>query len=157
MRPIPQPDDSLPDRLRRAGFRVTGPRLAILEELGRNRTHPGAEQIHRRLAGRHPSLSVSTVYLTLQAFVKAGLARRLPSDSGRLRVDGTMSDHDHATCRGCGTIFDVPRGAGVAVPVPSRLPGGLNVLDARMEFDVLCGPCRRQAVRPPRPRRHAGT
>lgn len=138
--PSPMPPAA---RLRQAGLKVTGPRLAILEELGRNRTHPVAEEIHRQLRAAHPSLSVSTVYLTLEAFVKAGLARRLPPRDGRMRVDGTMSDHDHATCRGCGAIFDLPRKAG-AVKAPSgMLPRGAAVLDARVEYDILCAPCRR--------------
>ena len=51
----------LAGRLRDAGFRVTGSRMAILRALERNRTHPGAWEIHRALKPTHPSLSVSTV------------------------------------------------------------------------------------------------
>jgi Fe2+ or Zn2+ uptake regulation protein len=143
-----QPPDPA-DRLRRAGLRVTGPRVAILAELALNRTHPGAEDIHRRLAARHPSLSVSTVYLTLEAFARAGLIHRLPSRDGRLRVDGTVADHDHATCRTCGTVFDILRD-GPRPPLPARLPPGLSVLEARIEYDVLCRDCQKAAARPGR-------
>ncbi len=128
-------------RLRDAGLRVTAPRLAILSELERNRTHPSAEEVHLRVSGRHPSLSVSTVYLTLEAFVRAGLARRLPGQDGRLRVDGTDPDHDHAVCLGCGEILDVPRARARRPQVRSRLPHGVKILDARVEYEVLCARC----------------
>jgi Fe2+ or Zn2+ uptake regulation protein len=141
------------ERLRRAGLRVTGPRLAVLAELEQNRTHPNAWQIHRRLSGRHPSLSVSTIYLTLEAFVRAGLVRRLPAKDGRMRVDGTPPDHDHAVCRDCGAVFDVPSARPRRAAAPAGLPRGLEFLAARVEYEVLCPDCQR-----PRPasRRGAG-
>ena len=138
--------DGIADRLRRARLRVTGPRLALLAELDRNRTHPNAWELHRLLRRRHRSLSVSTVYLNLEAFIRAGLVRRLPGHEGGMRVDGTAPDHDHAICRGCGDVFDVPR-----VPLsgrrrPAALPHGLRVLDARVEYEVQCATC--QTARP---------
>ncbi len=155
-KPPAAPSAGPADRLKRAGLRVTGPRIAILAELEENRTHPGAEDVHRRLAARHPSLSVSTVYLTLETFARAGLVHRLPSRSGRLRVDGTVSDHDHATCRGCGTVFDVVRGPGPRPSLPVRLLPGLRVLEARIEYDVLCRRCQGSAA-PARRARRRGT
>ena len=137
------------ERLRRAGLRATAPRVAILTELDANRAHPNAQDLHRAIIRHHPSLSLSTVYLTLEALADAGLVRRLMARDGRLRVDGTLDDHAHATCRGCGEVFDV-----AAVPVdqqlpPAGLPRGVKFIGARMEFDVLCRACR--------PRRRPGT
>jgi Fe2+ or Zn2+ uptake regulation protein len=129
------------ERLRRARLRVTGPRLALLAELGRNRSHPSAWDLHRLLRRRHRSLSVSTVYLNLEAFIRTGLARRLPGRDGAMRVDGTAPDHDHAVCRGCGEVFDVPRAGPAFQRRPAALPHGLKVLDARVEYDVLCARC----------------
>lgn len=130
-------------RLRRAGLRVTGSRLAILAELARDRTHPNVWDLHRRLGAKHPSLSVSTVYLALEAFAKAGLVRRIPARDGRLRVDGTPANHDHAVCRDCGGVYDVPAVDLGRRPLPAGLPRGAKVLGARVEYDVLCGRCQR--------------
>lgn len=72
---------------------------------------------------------------------------------GRLRVDGTAHDHDHAVCQGCGTVYDVERGppshglAGSGTPPPG-LPEGTPVLGARIEYDVLCADCARGIERP---------
>lgn len=130
------------ERLRRAGLKVTGPRLAILDALEQNRSHPSAEELYQSLADAHPSLSLSTVYTTLASFVRAGLVRKLPEVDGRLRVDGIQTDHHHAFCRGCGAIFDVDRESFPAPAAPSELPGGLEVLHVRLEYEVICTSCR---------------
>jgi len=129
-------------RLREAGLKATGPRLAILAALETDRRHPSAEQIHARLAETHPSMSLSTVYSTLDAFARAGLIRKVNGLDGRLRVDGTREDHDHAVCRVCGSIFDVDRDCFALPPAPERLPRGLDVLQVRLEYDVVCSACR---------------
>jgi Fe2+ or Zn2+ uptake regulation protein len=129
-------------RLREAGFRVTAPRVAVLAELERNRSHPNAIEVHRLLSARHPSLSLSTVYLTIEAFATAGLLRRMPARDGRLRVDGVMEEHDHAVCRQCGGVFDLPASqSGARAGAPKGLPRGTRVLSARIEYDVLCAQC----------------
>ena len=129
------------DRLRAAGLKATGPRVAILDAIGRNRNHPSAEEIYQELAGSHPTLSLSTVYGTLNAFVRVGLVRKLSEVDGRLRVEGIKKPHDHAFCRMCGAIFDIaPDPENVPTP-PAELPGGLVVLDMRVEYDVICAKC----------------
>jgi Fe2+ or Zn2+ uptake regulation protein len=111
--------------LREAGLRATSPRIAILSALLDNRSHPTAEHIHANLRDDHPSLSLSTVYSTLETFLTAGLCRRVNSDGSRLRVDGILSDH----------VFRLPE-------PPAALPGGLEVRAVRVEYDVMCGDCR---------------
>lgn len=130
------------ERLRAAGLKATGPRVAILDAVQRNCNHPSAENIYQELAESHPSLSLSTVYGTLSSFVKAGLVRKLSEVDGRLRVDGAKPPHDHAICRMCGAIFDVEPALDSTPPPPSELPGGLTVLEVRVEYDVLCVTCK---------------
>lgn len=136
------PASAQAERLRGAGLKATTPRVAILDAVERNRNHPSADEIYRELADSHPSLSLSTVYGTLSAFVKAGLVRKLSDVDGRLRVDGTNPPHDHAICRVCGTIFDVDPNFNTDQTLPSRLPGGLTVLKVRVEYDVVCTTCK---------------
>ncbi|MFT5195471.1 MAG: Fur family peroxide stress response transcriptional regulator, partial [Candidatus Promineifilaceae bacterium] len=107
----------------------------------RNSHHPSAEDIYQELAEINPSLSLSTVYGTLSAFVKAGLVRKLSEVDGRLRVEGANHLHNHAICRDCGTIFDVEPDPNITPQMPAKLPGGLTVFDMRVEYDVLCSKC----------------
>ena len=128
-------------RLRKAGLKATGPRVAILDAIERNRNHPSAEEIYEELTESHPTLSLSTVYGTLGAFARAGLVRKLSEVDGRLRVEGTKAPHDHAICRLCGAIFDIAPDPESAPTPPAELPGGLVVLDMRVEYDVVCAEC----------------
>jgi len=129
-------------RLKAAGVRVSGPRVAILAALLQARSHPSAEQLLDSLKVQHPSLSLSTVYKTLEAFLAAGLCRRVRGDGLRLRVDGSADDHDHAVCRGCGRIFDVERALFPRPVAPPTLPSGLTLNAIHLEYEVLCPACR---------------
>ena len=153
------PNAAAVDALRGAGLKITAQRVAILNALHGDRSHPTAEAIHARLRDDNPSLSLSTVYSTLEAFVSAGLCRRVRSDSVRLRVDGIMSHHDHAVCSVCDAIFDVDRELFRMPSPPPELPGGLEVKAVRVEYDVICQTCRTTgaAMEKPVPRSHKPT
>lgn len=132
-------------RIRAAGFKVTGPRVAILAALLEARTHPTAEQLFQSLKEHYPSFSLSTVYKTLETFLAASLCRRAHGDGMRMRVDGTLDDHDHAVCRVCGRIFDIERAVFPRPAEPPVLPGGLALSAIRVEYEVLCPLCRAEA------------
>lgn len=127
-------------RLRSVGLRATAPRLAILSELERDTRHPSAEMLLETLVGGLPSLSLSTVYATLEIFLQKGLIRHVAGTSGKLRVDGMLHEHDHAVCRCCGGVFDVPRHHH-RPNVPPALPDGLRVMKLHIEYEVVCEPC----------------
>jgi Fe2+ or Zn2+ uptake regulation protein len=131
------------ERLRHVGLKATGPRMVILAALEQDRSHPTAEQLYEMLRPSYPSLSLSTVYQTLDAFIRTGLCRRVSDTGDRLRVDGTPQDHDHAVCRACGTIFDVDRQIFPRPAPPKQLPHGLTVTGLRVEYDVICTTCRK--------------
>jgi len=129
-------------RLHRAGLKATGPRMVILAALEQDHTHPTAEHLYDTLRRDHPSLSLSTVYHTLDVFIRTGLCRRVSGPGDRLRVDGTPQDHDHAVCRLCGAIVDVARDQ-VPLPIPpTPVAHGLMVTGIRLAYEVLCHACR---------------
>jgi Fur family peroxide stress response transcriptional regulator len=129
------------ERLRQAGLKATGPRVILLTALAQNRSHPTAELLYEALQADHPSLSLSTVYQTLDAFIRTGLCRRVSEAGNRLRVDGTPQDHDHAICRTCGEIFDIDRQLLPRSTPPTQLPQDLTVTGLRVEYDVICEDC----------------
>ncbi len=134
-------------RLHRAGLKATGPRTGILAGLEQAASHPTAEHLFDTLRRDHPSLSLSTVYQSLDVFLRTGLCRRVSGPGDRLRVDGTPQDHDHAVCRLCGAIFDVDRDQ-VQLPIPpGRLSNGLMVTGIRFEYEVICTACQEAAGR----------
>lgn len=117
----------------------------ILEAIGNNCHHPTVEQIHASLLDHHPSLSLSTVYETLDVFIRNGLCRRITGAGDCMRVDGTPQDHDHAICWVCRAIFDIDQQWFPLPAPPTRLPNGLLVKGLRLEYDVICTACREAA------------
>ena len=134
-------------RLHRAGLKATGPRMVILAALEQDNTHPTAEHLYDTLRRDHPSLSLSTVYQTLDVFIRTGLCRRVSGPGDRLRVDGTPQDHDHAVCRLCGAIFDVDRDQVEFPTPPGYLSNGLMVTGIRFEYEVICAACQEAGSR----------
>jgi Fe2+ or Zn2+ uptake regulation protein len=113
----------------------------ILAALEQDHTHPTTESLYETLRRDHPSLSLSTVYQTLDVFIRTGLCRRVSGLGDRLRVDGTPQDHDHAVCRLCGAIFDVGREQVQLPTPPGYVSNGLMVTGIRFEYEVICMVC----------------
>ncbi|PHJ36752.1 hypothetical protein P378_20455, partial [Desulforamulus profundi] len=60
------------NKLKNLGLKLTPQRLAILNLLEGNAKHPSAEEIYNQLKPQYPSLSLATVYNTLEILAKAG-------------------------------------------------------------------------------------
>ena len=92
------------------GLHCTAQRAALFEALIATKRHPTAEQLYREVRPRTQSLSLATVYATLETFCRVGLVRRFPGARGS-RFDATTADHVHVRGPG-GTLRDVPRELG---------------------------------------------
>ncbi|WP_309570222.1 transcriptional repressor [Deinococcus sp.] len=124
-----------------AMVRQTRQRAAVIEVLQTSREHPDAAAIHAAVRERLPSVSLGTVYRTLDALVAGGVVVTLERAGLATRYDwreGTV--HHHAVCRACGRIFDVDAAALPAVP-SVNLPGGFRVTDVHLEFMGVCDGC----------------
>jgi Fur family transcriptional regulator, peroxide stress response regulator len=104
-----RPDRSqIAESLSRAGLRPTPQRLAICRALASAALdHPTAREIHQRLRPAMPSLSLATVYNTLQVLVEAGWLHSLgESGAGPVRYDADPRPHANLICSSCGRIND---------------------------------------------------
>ena len=138
--------------LRRANLKLTPQRLAIVRLFASDRSHPTAQDLFERLRPSFPSMSFATVYNTLDALARAGLAGvvRLPGKRGdAARFDPNTSPHHHAVCDGCGAVLDIT--AGTLAPTPAAVrkvrraaPG----FSARAVERIYRGLCARCAQRP---------
>lgn len=122
--------------------RQTRQRQAVIEVLRASREHPDAAWIHGQVRGSLPSVSLGTVYRTLDALVRDGVVLTIERAGQATRYDYRREgeDHHHAVCRGCGAIFDVEAEALPCVPV-AALPAGFRVTEVRLEFMGLCAHC----------------
>lgn len=94
-------------RLKEAGMKLTTQRIAILQILQNNKSHPTAMDIYKRLKQKQPTVSFTTVYNTLELLTRIGEIKKLILDFERAHYDPDTSQHHHAMCMKCGTIFDI--------------------------------------------------
>jgi Fur family peroxide stress response transcriptional regulator len=99
---------TLKEEIQRLGLKATPQRMAIMEYLSGNRTHPGAEDVYSSLIGRYPGLSRTTVYNVMAKLVERNFVRELDIDPERKRFDAFTEPHDHFYCRSCRNVYDVP-------------------------------------------------
>lgn len=92
--------------LRKAGLKVTLPRLKVLEILEvADQRHMSAEDVYKALLESGEEIGLATVYRVLTQFEGAGLVSRLSIDGGHAVFeleDGTH--HDHLLCVSCNQI-----------------------------------------------------
>lgn len=123
-------------------FKRTPQRLAILEYLEGNTSHPSAEDIYRVVSKKHQSMSFATVYNTLHTLAQAGSLRELTIDPERKRYDPDTSRHHHFSCVLCGAIVDI-RGE-IGVELPKEMAEQFTLLGNHVEFYGYCPSCKKQ-------------
>ena len=92
--------------LRKAGLKVTLPRLKILEILENSSTrHLSAEDIYRTLLDSQEDIGLATVYRVLTQFEAAGLVTRHHFEDGMAVFELNQgTHHDHIVCLDCGRV-----------------------------------------------------
>ena len=94
--------------LRKAGLKVTLPRLKILEILERkDDAHLSAEDIYRELLDSGEDIGLATVYRVLTQFEGAGLVMRHNFEGGHSVFEIDSGDHhDHMVCIETGDVVE---------------------------------------------------
>ena len=95
-----------PSHLRRAGLKITVPRLKILEILASSQPrHMSAEDVYRRLLDSNEDIGLATVYRVLTQFESAGLVTRHHFEGGTAVFELNEGEHhDHIVCADCGRV-----------------------------------------------------
>jgi len=93
--------------LREKGFKVTPQRLAIYNMLAGTKSHPNAEMIFNDLQSMYPTMSLATVYKTMEILKEIGLVQILNAGEDSFRYDADTSNHPHVKCVECGQLEDV--------------------------------------------------
>lgn len=95
-----------PHNLKKAGLKVTLPRMKILEILERSQTrHLTAESIYRELLDAGEEIGLATVYRVLTQFEAAGLVARLHLEGNQAVFELERGEHhDHIVCNQCGLV-----------------------------------------------------
>ncbi|MFQ6005513.1 MAG: ferric iron uptake transcriptional regulator [Woeseia sp.] len=94
--------------LRKAGLKVTLPRIKILEILENSeRRHLSAEDIYKELLGMGEDIGLATVYRVLTQFETAGLVNRHNFEGGHSVFEMDEGEHhDHMVCVETGEVVE---------------------------------------------------
>jgi Fur family ferric uptake transcriptional regulator len=94
--------------LKKAGLKVTLPRLKILEILeAAAERHMSAEDVYKTLLESEADIGLATVYRVLTQFEAAGLVRRHNFEGGSAVFELDDGEHhDHIICQQCGHVVE---------------------------------------------------
>jgi len=94
--------------LRKAGLKVTLPRMKILEILETSETrHMSAEDVYKLLLEAEEEIGLATVYRVLTQFEAAGLVTRHHFEGGHSVFEMNEGHHhDHIVCNQCGKVVE---------------------------------------------------
>jgi Fur family peroxide stress response transcriptional regulator len=95
------------EALRNKGYKATPQRIAICRIALHSREHPTAQSIYDKVKKVHPTVSLATVYKTLQVLRDLDLIQELNFPKGQARFDPYIKPHVNLICQQCGSIEDL--------------------------------------------------
>jgi len=98
-------------RLAGSGFRMTVPRMAVMDAIQGLSGHPSAEDIYMKVHAEYPAVGLTTVYRTLDILERMGIVSKFDFGDGRARYERSEksaggSHHYHMICTHCGRVID---------------------------------------------------
>ena len=134
--------EELTELFRASGRKVTAQRQCIFRVLQGNVTHPSAEAVYEAARAEMETISLKTVYQTLNEMSEMGEIAALDLGTGAVRFDPNVeAGHHHLVCRQCGKVRDLYLDFD-DLRVPTGASQGFEVRSAEVVFRGLCDDCR---------------
>lgn len=89
-----------------AGLKATHQRIVIYQATYKMNHHPTAEDIFKAIHKQNPSISMGTVYKTLETFVEENLLEKVFTREGHMRYETKTDNHGHIYCANTDEILD---------------------------------------------------
>lgn len=87
--------ETLETRCAQRGLKLTGQRRTVLSVLEESTDHPSVEQVYERARAINPSISMATVYRTLNLLSEFGIAVAHDFGKNFARYEINEDHHDH--------------------------------------------------------------
>lgn len=130
--------------LKKSGMRMTPQRLAIGQYLAKTKAHPTAADVYNELKPIYPSLSLMTVYNTLNALVGVGAVNALGmAGDDIVHYDGDTSPHVNLICLKCHRISDMDSNLAEKLDNEISTSSGFKVIGSRLVYYGLCPDCQK--------------
>lgn len=128
------------------GRPVTSQRKLLLDLIKKAGGHISAKELYRRASRRNESISLATVYRSLQLFKELGLVeeRRL----GQVYCHYEMKDsaeHQHLVCRSCGKVIEFESPLIRRLVEALKHEHGFNLTKIELYIEGYCPQCAKNA------------
>jgi len=136
------------ERLKENGVTLTPQRMAVAEFLSGNKNHPTVDEIHRAIQKRYPTMSVATVYSTLNLLKELGEIQELSiRKRGKACFDPNPDIHHHLLCRKCGKIVDIEFDHPSNCPIMAKENiNGCKVEEIQAYLYGICSECMKKEI-----------
>ena len=136
---------TLTSALQKAGMRLTPQRTAICELLVESPNHPTAAAIYENLKPHFSSLSLATVYNTLDTLIGLGAVNALGhAGDDKVHYDADTEPHVNLACLSCSRIVDIPSEHITHLDSEITTATGYKLLGARVLYYGLCPACQKK-------------
>jgi Fe2+ or Zn2+ uptake regulation protein len=132
--------DELVEHFRAQDLKVTPQRELLFRLIHGNEGHPTAEAIYADARRLMPTMSLKTVYQTLNDLTDMGELQHLDLGTGAGRYDPNIGDHHHLVCTSCGKVRDV-HATFDALQLSADDRQGFSLGGADIVFRGLCASC----------------
>jgi Fe2+ or Zn2+ uptake regulation protein len=132
--------EELTEAFRLRGLKVTPQRQSVFRALYSTRAHPTAEAVYEAVAAEMPTVSLRTVYQTLNDLAAMGEIQAFDLGTGSARFDPNVEEHHHAVCSSCGAVRDVYPDVS-DLRFPRRQVPRFTVQALEVVFRGLCDAC----------------
>lgn len=129
-------------RCREAGMNVTPQRIAVYRALLESEEHPSPEMLYNVVRQNMPSLSLATIYKTLETLQALGLVHEVSVISDTRRYDANMDHHHHLVCTICGGVSDYYSPELDALLLPKNVKG-FTPRSMNVSINGICADCNR--------------
>lgn len=123
--------------------RLTKQRRAVLEVVQRTPNfHPDAAWVYQEVRKTVPSISLGTVYRTLEALTREGHLLPLTRPGEALRYEANLDGHLHMVCRHCGEFHDINHPLPDLLSEVRRKYPEFELEGVQVEYQGVCEKCR---------------
>ena len=134
--------EHLSHSLQKSGMRLTPQRIAICNYLASREDHPTAADIYQHLKSQYTSLSLATVYNTLDVLVALGEINALGNaGDGMVHFDPRTDPHINLACVQCHEITDIASPHIQQMNAEIKDTSGYRLLGSRVLYYGVCPDC----------------
>jgi Fe2+ or Zn2+ uptake regulation protein len=138
--PAMRSPEELTEIFRSTGRKMTPQRQSIFRALHGSDAHPSAETVYEKVRAEMPTISLRTVYQTLNDLATMGEINATDLGTGSARFDPNTDPHHHLVCVACGWVQDVEADF-PQVAIPEGYDAGFEVAATEIVFRGRCSRC----------------